>query len=89
MPVRVPIICPLTGVAGLAVDALLGGAAHGPVPVHKEAVSQWVTEPLHGGGHAATGRQTRLPCTAQEHTLRVGEDRSVDDQSCSCFTLSF
>ena len=85
--VRVPVPCPLTGVAGLTVDALLWGAAHGPVPVHKEAVSQRVTEPLHGGGHASTGRQTRLPCAAQEHALRVGEDRRLNDRGCSCCTL--
>lgn len=45
----------LTSVARLAVDALFRDAANGPVPVHKEAVAERVTEPLHGWRHAAAG----------------------------------
>lgn len=60
---------PLTGVARLAVDALLGSVADGPVSVHEEAVTQRVTEPLHGWRDAATGRQAGLAGAAQEHPL--------------------
>lgn len=60
---------PLTGVARLAVDALLGSVADGPVSVHEEAVTQRVAEPLHGGRHAATGRQAGLAGAAQKHPL--------------------
>lgn len=64
----------LTCVPCLAVDAIFGGAADGPVPVHKEAVAQRVTEPLHGRGDTATGGETRLAGTAQEHTLGMERD---------------
>lgn len=60
---------PLTGVARLAVDALLGGVADGPVSVHEEAVTQRVAEPLHGRRDAAAGRQAGLAGAAQEHPL--------------------
>lgn len=59
----------LTSVSSLAVDAFFRSAANGPVPVHKEAVTQWVTKPLHSWRHTATGRQARLAGAAQEHTL--------------------
>ena len=70
---------PLTGVPGLAVDALLGGAAHCPVPVHEEAVAQGVEQPLHSRGHTAAGRQAGLPRAAQEHTL--GHTHTVNARS--------
>lgn len=66
-------VCVLTGIASLAVDAFLGSAANGPVPVHKEAVAQRVAQPLHGRRDAAAGRQAGLPGAAQEHTLSEGK----------------
>lgn len=59
----------LASVASLTVDAFFRRAANSPVPVHKEAVAEWMAEPLHGRRHAATGGQTRLAGTAQKHSL--------------------
>lgn len=64
----------LTWVSRLAVYALFRGAANGPVLVHKETMTQRVTQPLHGRRDAATGRQTGLPSAAQEHSL---QDRKI------------
>lgn len=44
----------LTSIASLTVDAIFWGAANGPISVHKEAMTKWVTEPLHSRRHTAT-----------------------------------
>lgn len=77
-----------TCISSLAIDAFLRGAADSPVPVHKEAVTQWMTEPLHGRGHAATGRQACLPGTAQEHTLSGRGEQSARLISALSFIMS-
>ncbi|TNN66113.1 hypothetical protein EYF80_023591 [Liparis tanakae] len=59
----------LTGVASLAVDAFFRNAANSPIPVHEEAVTEWVAQPLHRRRHTAAGRQARLAGAAQEHAL--------------------
>lgn len=43
-----------TWVPSHAVQALLGGAMHSPVPIHEETVTYRVAEPLHGKRHRAT-----------------------------------
>lgn len=69
---------PPTGVARLAVDALLGSVADGPVSVHEEAVTQRVAEPLHGRRDAAAGRQAGLAGATQKHPLWKKTQRVED-----------
>lgn len=59
----------LTRVASLAVYAFFWDVANGPVPIHKEAVAERVTEPLHSRRHASAGRQADLAGAAQENAL--------------------
>lgn len=59
-----------TWVTSGAVDGLPRDALDGPIPVHEEAVTQWVAEPLHGGGHSPTVGQGHAAGTAEEGALR-------------------
>lgn len=59
----------LTGIASVTVNALFGNVANGPVSVHKEAVAERVTQPLHSRWHAPAGRQAHLAGAAQENAL--------------------
>lgn len=45
-----------TCIAGLAIDTFFWGAANCPVPIHKEAVTEWMTQPLHSWRHTTTRR---------------------------------
>lgn len=67
----------LTWVSCLAVDALFRGAAYGPVLIHKETMTQRVTQPLHGRRDTAAWWETSLPSAAQEHSLQRHRDRNI------------
>lgn len=74
-------ISALTSIASLTVYAFFGNVANSPVSIHKEAVTEWVAEPLHSRRHAPAGRQAYLAGAAQENTL----SKEIHFRKMACF----